>query len=266
LFSSFTLVALTGIGLLVAGRAARADSTPAASNAKAKEVAKGVTIRRDSFGVPHVYAKTDAACVFGFIYAQAEDYFWQIEDSYLRSIGRAAEVYGEKSLPDDLVNRALEIVKLSKDEYKNASPKTKELCDAVADGLNYFLAVNPQVKPRLIQHFEPWHTLAFRRYILYQSFIYGKSGLKAVDILPAVQEVHGDKTGGIAFPEDLQLALAAAEQDRDSMSQHVGSNMWAIRPRSRPWATTATSPGATRSTTPTSSTSTRSLLTTSPTR
>ena len=47
--------------------------------------------------------------MFGFIYAQAEDYFWQIEDSYLRSLGRAAEVYGDKSLPDDLVNRALEI-------------------------------------------------------------------------------------------------------------------------------------------------------------
>ena len=29
-----------------------------------------------------VYGPTGAACVFGFIYAQAEDYFWQTEDSY----------------------------------------------------------------------------------------------------------------------------------------------------------------------------------------
>lgn len=230
LLSSFTLVALAGIGVFAAGRAARADSTPAGASAKAKEVAKGVTIRRDAYGVPHVYAKTDAACVFGFIYAQAEDYFWQIEDSYVRSLGRAAEVYGEQALPDDLVNRALEITKLSKDEYKKASPKTKELCDSVADGLNYFLAVNPQVKPRLITHFEPWHTLAFRRYILYQSFIYGKSGLKAADIVPAVQEVHGDKTGAVDLPADLLGRLVAAEEDRDSMSRHVGSNMWAVRP------------------------------------
>ena len=81
-------------------------------------MAKTVTIRRDTFGVPHVYGPTDASCVFGFIYAQAEDYFWQIEDSYLRSLGRAAEVYGDKSLPDDLVNRALEITRLSKEEYR----------------------------------------------------------------------------------------------------------------------------------------------------
>ena len=223
-FFSFTLVALAGF--ITAGRAP-AESTAAA---KSSALAKTVTIQRDSFGVPHVFGPTDASCVFGFIYAQAEDYFWQIEDSYLRSLGRAAEVYGAKSLPDDLVNRALEITRLSKDEYNNASPKTKELCQALADGLNYYLAVNPQVKPRLITHFEPWHPLAFRRYILYQSFIYGKSGLKASDILPAVQEIQNDKVGAVAFPKELHAELAALERDRQSMSEHVGSNMWAIRP------------------------------------
>jgi acyl-homoserine-lactone acylase len=228
-FSSFMLLALAGFGFIAAGPApARADDSTA--NATASAQAKTVTIQRDSFGVPHVYGPTDASCVFGFIYAQAEDYFWQIEDSYLRSLGRAAEVYGETSLPDDLVNRALEITKLSKREYENASPKTKELCQALADGLNYYLEVNPQVKPRVITHFEPWHPLAFRRFILYQSFIYGKSGLKASDIVPAVEEIRNNKVGAVAFPADLRAQLAALEQDRQSMSQHVGSNMWAVRP------------------------------------
>ena len=150
--SSFTLVALAGFGLIVAGRApARADDSTAGgatAKAKAAALAKTATIQRDTFGVPHVYGPTDASCVFGFIYAQAEDYFWQIEDSYFRSLGRAAEVYGDKSLPDDLVNRALEITRLSREEYQSATPKTKEICQAFADGLNYYLAVNPQVKPR----------------------------------------------------------------------------------------------------------------------
>ena len=36
-------------------------------------------------------------CVFGYIYAQAEDNFWQIEDNYICArLGRAAEVYGDK--------------------------------------------------------------------------------------------------------------------------------------------------------------------------
>ena len=215
----------------MAGRApARADERRCGAAARASALAKTVTIYRDTFGVPHVYGPTDAACVFGFIYAQAEDYFWQIEDSYLRSLGRAAEVYGEKSLPDDLVNRALEITRLSKEEYQNASPKTKEICQAVADGLNYYLAVNPQVKPRLITHFEPWHPLAFRRFILYQSFIYGKSGLHAVRY-PLGRSGNSRQQGRRGrIPRGPAHELAAMEQDRQSMSEHVGSNMWAVRP------------------------------------
>jgi acyl-homoserine-lactone acylase len=231
---SIGFVALAGFGLIVAGqtdaRGADAKANVGESTAKASNLAKSVTIRRDNFGVPHVYGPTDASCVFGFVYAQAEDYFWQVEDNYLRSIGRASEVYGEKSLPDDLVNRALEVNKLSKEEYNNSTPKTKELCQAVADGLNYYLATNPQVKPRVITHFEPWHPLAFRRFILYQSFIYGKSGLKASDILPAVKEIHDGKAGAASLPPALRAELVALEQDRESMSAHIGSNMWAIRP------------------------------------
>jgi acyl-homoserine-lactone acylase len=222
---------LAVVGLIAAERPlARADEGAAAeATARAASLAKTVTIYRDTFGVPHVYGPTDVSCVFGFVYAQAEDYFWQVEDSYLRSLGRAAEVYGEKSLPDDLVNRALEINKLSQAEFQSSSPKTKEICQAVADGLNYFLAVHPEVKPRLITHFEPWHPLAFRRFILYQSFIYGKSGLNAGDILAAVQEIHDNKVGSVAFPADLRAELAARGQDQQSMSEHIGSNMWAVR-------------------------------------
>jgi penicillin amidase len=227
--SSFTLTLLAGLSVGVPAWAYAGDTESAAA-ARSRELAKTVTIERDTFGVPHVYGPTDPSCVFGFIYAQAEDYFWQIEDSYIRSLGRAAEVYGDRSLPDDLVNRALEITRLSKAEYKNSTHRTREICQAVADGLNYYLAVHPQVKPRLITHFEPWHTLAFRRFILYQSFIYGKSGLQAADILSAVQEIHDDKVGEVRFKADLRAELAAMERDRQSMSEHVGSNMWAVRP------------------------------------
>ena len=232
LLRTVTLVALVGLNSIAAGQTApRADrAAPERASAGAAAMANTITIERDTFGVPHVYGPTDAACVFGFMYAQAEDYFWQIEDSYVRSVGRAAEIYGEKSLPDDLVNRALEITRLSKDELRTASPKNKEICQATADGLNYYLAVNPQVKPRLITHFEPWHPLAFRRFILYQSFIYGKSGLSATDILSAVNEVHGDKVSAVAFPPGLRAELAELTRDRQSMSEHIGSNMWAIRP------------------------------------
>jgi acyl-homoserine-lactone acylase len=79
--------------------------------ASVEKIAKSVTIYRDKWGVPHVYGPTDYSVMFGFMYAQAEDNFWQIEDSYIQAIGRAAEVYGEtgavRALESDLINRQL---------------------------------------------------------------------------------------------------------------------------------------------------------------
>ena len=159
-------------------------------------IAKSVTIYRDNYGVPHVFGPTDASCIFGYSYAQAEDNFWQIEDSYIRALGRASEVYGEKTLDDDRLVRALQIPKLAQEEYDRASPETKKLVDASAEGLNYFLARNLQVKPRLITHFEPWHIYAFNRYALYYKFIFGKSGLKPAEI-SAVIESQGSNMWAI---------------------------------------------------------------------
>ena len=127
-------------------------------DARLEKIARSVTIYRDTYGVPHVYGPTDASCVFGYVYAQAEDNFWQIEDTFIRALGRASEVYGEHTLNDDLLNRALEIPRLAQAEYDRSSPRVRELCHALVDGFNYFLARNPQVKPRLITQFEPWQS------------------------------------------------------------------------------------------------------------
>ena len=53
-------------------------------------MAKRVMITRDEFGVPHVHGDTDAAAVFGGMYARAEDEMSRIESAYAGLIGRAA--------------------------------------------------------------------------------------------------------------------------------------------------------------------------------
>src|ERR671938_259842 len=76
-------------------------ATVRAADARVERLARSVTIYRDSYGVPHVYGPTDASCVFGYAYAQAEDNFWQVEDNYIQAVGRAAEVSGEEDLSAD---------------------------------------------------------------------------------------------------------------------------------------------------------------------
>src|SRR5262245_13485156 len=228
-----------------------------AQNTAFEKIARSVSIYRDNWGAPHVYGPTDASVIFGFIYAQAEDNFWQIEDSYIQALGRASEVYGEQSLNADLTNRALEIVKVSQDDYQKLSPQMKEICQATADGLNYFLEKNPQVKPRLITKFEPWHLLAFGRFAQYQLFIYRRAGVREAEIRTAVQEVKAEGQGDGAMGRlgdgaTGRLGDIATERlsdgvvDRSSSDRPVapspsrpiplpvddvvGSNTWAIAP------------------------------------
>ncbi|MBX3420500.1 MAG: penicillin acylase family protein [Pirellulaceae bacterium] len=204
-----------------------------ASVARAAQMAKTVTIYRDKYGVPHVYGPTDAACMFGFTYAQCEDYFWQVEDGYLRALGLAAQVHGESELPNDIINRGLDICGLAQQEFANATAQTREFNQAVTDALNYFLATHPEVQPRAMHKFEPWHPLALGRFLLYQSFIYQKSGLQAREVLTAVQEIDGAEKKAVSLlPATRQRLdeLAEMEADYRSLTQHVGSNMWAVRP------------------------------------
>jgi acyl-homoserine-lactone acylase len=135
-------------------------------SALTERLARQVVIYRDSYGVPHIDAANDQAASFAFAYAQAEDYFWQVEDNYILSLGRYAEVHGPSGLNSDLLNRAFEIVPTSQADYQSLPDETKSLCEAFAAGLNYYLAMNPHVKPRLITRFEPWHSLACGRQLL----------------------------------------------------------------------------------------------------
>lgn len=131
----------------------------------AAELARKVTIYRDAYGVPHIDGQDDESTLFGFAYAQAEDYFWQVEDTYLLGLGRYAEVYGPEGLNSDLLNRAFQIVPRSQADFARLEPKLQRLCAAFAGGLNYYLATHPGEQPRAITHFEPWHVLSTGRHL-----------------------------------------------------------------------------------------------------
>lgn len=121
--------------------------------------AKQVTIIRDQWGIPHIYGKTDADAVFGLLYAQCEDDFQRIEHNYLEKLGRLAEVYGDKELYNDLLIRILLDQEEAKKDYLRSPAWLKKLLQAYADGVNYYLHTHPQVRPLLLNHFEPWWPL-----------------------------------------------------------------------------------------------------------
>lgn len=180
--------------------------TPLAVHAqnRSEQLARTVTIYRDTYGVPHVFGRTDASTIFGFAYAQAEDNFWRVEENFIHALGRGSELYGEKSLNEDRLNHALEIPRLAQIEYSRLDRHMRLLCDSFAAGFNYYIARHPKA-PRLLTKIEPWYTLAFIRYNYYQN--------------------------GFARDRNLrQTQLQTAGIDGDDLKEHTGSNGWAIGP------------------------------------
>ena len=123
--------------------------------------AQNVTIIRDDWGIAHVFGKSDADAVFGAEYAQAEDDFNRVETNYINAMGRLAEAEGESKLYQDLRMKLFIDPDEMKKQYAASPAWLKKLMDAFADGLNYYLVKHPEVKPRVIQRFEPWMALTF---------------------------------------------------------------------------------------------------------
>jgi acyl-homoserine-lactone acylase len=150
--------------LLVTATASASIAFAAPKNQEAArwdQEARNVTIIRDNWGIAHIYGKTDADAVFGMIYAQAEDDFNRVEMNYINGMGRLAEAEGESKLYLDLRMKLFIDPDDLKKQYAASPSWLQALMNAFADGLNYYLAKHPEVKPRVIQRFEPWMALSF---------------------------------------------------------------------------------------------------------
>lgn len=171
--------------------------------------AANVTIIRDTWGIPHVYGKTDADAVFGVMYAQAEDDFNRVETNFLNGMGRLAETEGEAEIYRDLRMKLFIDPAEMKEKYAASPAWLKSLMNAWADGLNYYLYKHPQVKPRVITQFEPWMALTFTEGSIggdiekvnlgqLQAF-YGKAPQKQARVEDVPQYVEPGGSNGIAI-------------------------------------------------------------------
>ncbi|WP_229257560.1 penicillin acylase family protein [Duganella callida] len=183
-----------------------------------KAAAQRVTILRDKWGIPHVYGKTDADAVFGLLYAQAEDDFPRVELNFINAMGRLAEVEGEGELYRDLRMKLFINPEELQRQYAASPAWLKKLMNAWADGLNYHLLTHPDVKPKLITHFEPWMALSFSE---------GSIGgdIETIDI-KQLQELYANGAKAPMMAPVLMSSGDGIDMDREPS----GSNGFAIAP------------------------------------
>ena len=189
--------------------------------------AQNVTIIRDDWGVPHIYGETDADAVFGMIYAQAEDDFNRIEVNFLNSQGRLAEAEGEDEIWRDLRMKLFIDPADMQTQYEASPQWLKDLMDAWASGLNYYLYTHPEVEPRVLTRFEPWMALTFSE---------GSIGgdIERVN-LGRLEAFYGQPSNAQAVlnrePSSTTLAMVPSGLNEPDMNEEpTGSNGIAIAP------------------------------------
>jgi penicillin amidase len=99
-----------------------------------------VEVRRDRWGVPHIYAKTQQDLFFAQGYVAAQDRLWQMEMWRRIGEGRLAEVIGRSAVARDRFARLLKYRGDMDPEWASYAPDAREIVHAFVDGVNAYIA------------------------------------------------------------------------------------------------------------------------------
>ena len=95
-----------------------------------------ISIVRDKWGVPHVYAKTDKEAAYGLAWAHAEDDFKTIQKTFLPAKGLLGKLEGGGGAVLDYAVHLLRSRKVAERELKNLSPGGLNVIYGYLEGLN----------------------------------------------------------------------------------------------------------------------------------
>lgn len=131
--------------------------------ASATALAENVTIYRDTYGVPHIYADSLAGGAFGLGYAQAEDRLADLYDNVRLAIGRSAEIKGKQAVEQDYFMQLIENEAKCAEYWKTAPEYQKDLCNGMLAGIQAYIAEHPEAKPENALDLQPWHLICIGR-------------------------------------------------------------------------------------------------------
>jgi acyl-homoserine-lactone acylase len=120
--------------------------------AAAAPVYGGGEILWDRYGVPHIYAKTEAGGFYGFGWAQAQSHGDVLLKMYGESRARGAEYWGPSGEKLDRWLIANGVPERSQVWYRAQTPAMRRNLDAFAGGVNAYAAAHPDaIAPEMRQ-------------------------------------------------------------------------------------------------------------------
>ncbi len=118
------------------------------SEARSAETSGAITIYRDDYGVPHIYAPTHEAGLYASGWAQAEDRLEEILKNYLRGMGEMAAAFGgDDNLRDDVQARMWQYHEVAQRNYDRIMPEVRAGIEAFVAGINDYMASHPNEVP-----------------------------------------------------------------------------------------------------------------------
>ena len=103
-----------------------------------------IDIVRDTFGVPHIFAKTDAEVAYGLAWAQAEDDFKSMQEVILPAKNLMASVQGKKGAAGDYAFALFRCREITEEKWNTLTPAFLKLIDGYVQGLNDYAKKHPE--------------------------------------------------------------------------------------------------------------------------
>ena len=136
-----------------------------------------IEILRDSFGVPHIYAKTDAELAYGLAWAHSEDDFKTIQEAYLAGNGLLSKHIGLRGAPADFLTQLIRSDYVVDSLYNTIDKGFMKIVEGYAQGINKFAELHPDQV--LVKQLFPITPKKMVKYSFLQLFI-SSEGDKAV--------------------------------------------------------------------------------------
>jgi len=106
---------------------------------------KNIEIVRDSFGIPHIFAKTNVEAAYGVAWAQCEDNFPVMQEAFAAARGRAGVLLGVDGAAIDYIMQMFRIREFVAERYeKDVSPEYDAMLEAYVQAVNRYLELHPK--------------------------------------------------------------------------------------------------------------------------
>ena len=210
-------IALSLMAFLIAG----CSSERAKNHAQLKS--HSIELLRDTWGVPHIFAETDAGAMYGLGYAAAEDRAFQMYYNLRIIQGRLAELTGNvkigvsrrqpqgrnSALRNDIKMRTIGYYRAARKVVANLDGETLALLQAYSDGVNDYIKNHQDDLLYLFETYnlepEPWTPAACIASWWRIALFFSGDGLRE---MPAYYEIKAGKRRVRSFaPDDAAGAI-----------------------------------------------------------